>query len=80
MKQAGAPSYPVLTGRRDGFVSIAASVDLPSPSVSWESALAYFESKGLNELDMVTLLGACSFMSCLVFGIFLFCFASANVS
>ncbi|KAL5700170.1 peroxidase [Ranunculus cassubicifolius] len=54
---AGAPSYPVLTGRMDGFVSTAASVDLPSPSISWEASLAYFQSKGLNLLDMVTLLG-----------------------
>lgn len=56
-KQAGAPSYPVLTGRRDGFQSNGASVDLPSPSISWESALAYFQSKGLDVLDLVTLLG-----------------------
>ena len=56
-QQAGAPSYPVLTGRRDGFESKAASVDLPSPSISWEAALAYFESKGLDVLDLTTLLG-----------------------
>ncbi|CBI17684.3 hypothetical protein VitviT2T_007530 [Vitis vinifera] len=55
---AGAPSYPVLTGRKDGFESNAASVDLPSPSISWESALAYFKSKGLDVLDLGTLLGA----------------------
>ncbi|KAK9288888.1 hypothetical protein L1049_017355 [Liquidambar formosana] len=55
---AGAPSYPVFTGRKDGMVSSAASVDLPSPSISWESALAYFESKGLDVLDLGTLLGA----------------------
>ncbi|XWS09380.1 hypothetical protein CRYUN_Cryun40dG0080400 [Craigia yunnanensis] len=66
---AGAPSYPVFTGRRDGMTSTAASVDLPSPSISWEASLAYFRSKGLDVLDMVTLLGAhsmgrahCSFM------------------
>lgn len=55
--QAGAPSYPVLTGRNDGITSTAASVDLPSPSISWEAALAYFKSKGLDVLDMATLLG-----------------------
>ncbi|EOY04783.1 hypothetical protein QUC31_017088 [Theobroma cacao] len=55
---AGAPSYPVLTGRNDGITSTAASVDLPSPSISWEAALAYFKSKGLDVLDMATLLGA----------------------
>lgn len=55
--QAGAPSYPVLLGRRDGLSSDAAKVDLPSPSISWESALAYFKSKGLDVLDLATLLG-----------------------
>ncbi|KAF5183979.1 Peroxidase [Thalictrum thalictroides] len=55
---AGAPSYPVLTGRRDGLHSSAASVDLPSPSISFTDALDHFEKKGLNLLDMVTLLGA----------------------
>ncbi|KAI4324336.1 hypothetical protein L6164_023883 [Bauhinia variegata] len=58
LKLAGAPSYPVFTGRRDGFKSDAASVDLPSPSISWEDALAYFKSRGLDVLDMTTLLGA----------------------
>ncbi|GMI78680.1 hypothetical protein like AT5G24070 [Hibiscus trionum] len=55
---AGAPSYPVFTGRRDGLTSTKASVDLPSPSISWEASLAYFKSKGLDVLDMTTLLGA----------------------
>lgn len=55
--QSGAPSYPVLLGRRDGFESNAASVNLPSPSISWQSALAFFKSKGLDVQDMSTLLG-----------------------
>ncbi|GAV73532.1 peroxidase domain-containing protein [Cephalotus follicularis] len=55
---AGAPSYPVFTGRRDGFTSSAASVDIPSPSMSNEAALAYFKSRKLDLLDMTTLLGA----------------------
>ncbi|XP_057502714.1 probable peroxidase 26 [Actinidia eriantha] len=55
---AGAPSYPVYLGRKDGLESNAAWVDLPSPSISWESALKFFESKGLDILDMTTLLGA----------------------
>ncbi|KAL0642950.1 hypothetical protein Bca4012_041240 [Brassica carinata] len=55
---AGAPSYPVLTGRRDGGVLNADAVDLPSPSISVEESLAYFKSKGLDVLDMTTLLGA----------------------
>ncbi|CAI9275045.1 unnamed protein product [Lactuca saligna] len=54
---SGGPSYPVFLGRRDGLKSDAAWVDLPSPSISWESALAYFTSKGLNVQDMTTLLG-----------------------
>nr|ADX01227.1 putative peroxidase [Cinnamomum micranthum f. kanehirae] len=55
---AGAPAYPVFTGRRDGFKSSAKSVDLPSPDITVQKALAYFKSKGLDELDLVTLLGA----------------------
>lgn len=57
-KMAGAPGYPIFTGRKDGMKSDAASVDLPSPSISWQESLAYFKSKGLNVLDMTTLLGA----------------------
>ncbi|OVA11060.1 Plant peroxidase [Macleaya cordata] len=55
---AGAPSYPVRTGRKDGVVSNAAAVDLPSPSISLEASLSHFRSKGLDVLDMTTLLGA----------------------
>ncbi|KAG9444666.1 hypothetical protein H6P81_016006 [Aristolochia fimbriata] len=55
---AGAPAYPVLTGRRDGTTSSAKSVDLPPPSITWQQGLAYFQSKGLNVLDYVTLMGA----------------------
>ncbi|XP_054811981.1 probable peroxidase 26 [Prosopis cineraria] len=58
LKLAGAPAYPVFTGRRDTFKSDAASVDLPPPSISHQDALQYFKSKGLTELDMTTLLGA----------------------
>ncbi|CAN1833599.1 Probable peroxidase 26 [Linum perenne] len=56
--QAGWPSYPVFTGRRDGMSSAASSVDLPSPSITAKAALAYFNSRGLDVLDMATLLGA----------------------
>ncbi|CAK9149618.1 unnamed protein product [Ilex paraguariensis] len=55
---AGAPSYPVFLGRRDGLESKAEWVYYPSPSISWESALAFFRSKGLDVQDMATLLGA----------------------
>lgn len=55
---AGGPGYPIFSGRKDGLQSNAASVDLPSPSVSLQELLGYFQSKGLNELDATTLLGA----------------------
>ncbi|GFQ04384.1 probable peroxidase 61 [Phtheirospermum japonicum] len=55
---AGAPSYPVLLGRRDGVDSKAAWVDLPLPSISWEKGLAFFQSKGLDAQDYATLLGS----------------------
>ncbi|CAI0541092.1 unnamed protein product [Linum tenue] len=55
---AGGPSYPLFTGRRDGMTSRASTVDLPSASISSKAALAYFESKTLDVLDMATLLGA----------------------
>ncbi|KAJ0972266.1 hypothetical protein J5N97_020225 [Dioscorea zingiberensis] len=55
---AGAPKYPVFTGRRDGMKSNVSSVDLPPPSISWNKALAYFQLKGLDVLDLGTLLGA----------------------
>ncbi|CAK9171009.1 unnamed protein product [Ilex paraguariensis] len=43
---------------RDGLESKAEWVYYPSPSISWESALAFFRSKGLDVQDMATLLGA----------------------
>ncbi|KAI3459795.1 hypothetical protein Pfo_016458 [Paulownia fortunei] len=55
---AGAPSYPVFLGRRDGVESNAAWVDLPLPSISLEEGLAYFKSKGLDAQDYATLLGS----------------------
>ncbi|KAG4945158.1 putative peroxidase 26 [Glycine soja] len=58
VKLAGGPGYPVLTGRKDGMKSDAASVDLPSPSVLQQKVLEYFKSRNLNEVDMTTLLGA----------------------
>lgn len=62
--QAGAPSYPVLLGRRDGVDSNAAWVDYPSPSsISFESGVAYFNSKGLDQQDYVTLMGKNNFVS-----------------
>ncbi|KNA09097.1 hypothetical protein SOVF_156750 [Spinacia oleracea] len=58
MVTAGGPSYPILTGRRDGLFSKASSVDLPSPNISWEEAFEYFQARGLDIQDFTTLLGA----------------------
>ncbi|XP_022008813.1 probable peroxidase 26 [Helianthus annuus] len=45
--------------RKKRRTSIERSMDrIRLPSFSWESSLAYFESKGLDVQDMVTLLGA----------------------
>ncbi|KAL8170951.1 hypothetical protein V2J09_022755 [Rumex salicifolius] len=54
---AGGPSYIIRTGRRDGFSSKASTVDLPSPSISWQQSLDYFRSRDLDVEDMTTLLG-----------------------
>ncbi|XP_074363483.1 putative peroxidase 26, partial [Apium graveolens] len=49
--------HPVLLGRRDGFESNTTSVNLPPPSISWQAALAFFKSKGLDVQNISTLLG-----------------------
>ncbi|KAI5603060.1 hypothetical protein BDE02_01G194300 [Populus trichocarpa] len=49
--------YPVQTGRRDGRVSSAQNVKLPSPSTPIPQAIAAFNSKRLSTIDMVYLLG-----------------------
>ncbi|OAY38220.1 peroxidase 60 [Manihot esculenta] len=49
--------YNVQTGRRDGSVSSAQDVNLPSPSFNIPEAVAAFASKGLDVTDMVYLLG-----------------------
>ncbi|KAL3828577.1 hypothetical protein ACJIZ3_017379 [Penstemon smallii] len=48
--------YIVETGRRDGRVSLAKNVDLPSPSISVSNSIKAFSNKGLNLTDMVYLL------------------------
>ncbi|KAG6406107.1 hypothetical protein SASPL_133704 [Salvia splendens] len=58
IKKAGGPSYPVYLGRRDGMESKASWVDLPSPAFSINQGIAYFKSKGLDDMDYATLLGA----------------------
>ncbi|CAL4934465.1 unnamed protein product [Urochloa decumbens] len=55
---AGKVRYELPTGRRDGTVSSAAEVNLPSPSVSFADALAAFRSIGLGIVDLTTLLGS----------------------
>ncbi|MCL7032270.1 hypothetical protein MKW94_020813 [Papaver nudicaule] len=49
--------YEVETGRRDGFISQAADVDLPGPAISVSGAIQRFVNKGLTGTDMVVLLG-----------------------
>ncbi|KAL4611730.1 hypothetical protein ACB092_08G146400 [Castanea dentata] len=48
--------YDVQTGRRDGLVSLAQNVDLPSPRISVNDSIAAFARKGLSATDMVYLL------------------------
>ncbi|KAK4415375.1 Peroxidase 44 [Sesamum alatum] len=55
---AGGPKYAVPTGRRDGLVSDAADVNLPSPSLTVAEAFSFFQAKRMTLNDMVTLLGA----------------------
>ncbi|KAK6163574.1 hypothetical protein DH2020_000438 [Rehmannia glutinosa] len=53
----GGGRYIVQTGRRDGNVSLAKNVDLPSPSILVSDSIKAFAKKGLNATDMVYLLG-----------------------
>ncbi|KAK6119894.1 hypothetical protein DH2020_046368 [Rehmannia glutinosa] len=52
----GGGRYIVQTGRRDGTISLAKNVDLPSPSISVADSIKAFARKGLNATDMVYLL------------------------
>lgn len=56
---AGGAWYDVETGRRDGLVSLASDAQstLPPPTISILQAINLFAQKGLNLIDMVTLLG-----------------------
>nr|GLL43208.1 peroxidase 60-like [Ipomoea trifida] len=54
---SGGTPYMVQTGRRDGRVSLASNVDLPSPKISVVDSVTAFAKKGLNTVDMVYLLG-----------------------
>ncbi|XP_077221318.1 peroxidase 5-like [Tasmannia lanceolata] len=56
---AGLPRYPVLSGRRDGNVSLAYNtIKLPSPFASAEELTAVFAKKGITQEEMVVLSGA----------------------
>ncbi|KAI3887805.1 hypothetical protein MKW92_024585 [Papaver armeniacum] len=50
-------NYRVQTGRRDGFSGQARNVNLPGPSISVPSSIAFFGSKGFTVRDMVLLIG-----------------------
>ncbi|KAJ6764945.1 PEROXIDASE 25-RELATED [Salix koriyanagi] len=54
------PMWEVLTGRRDGKVSLASEVlaNIPSPFFNFSTLLKSFESKGLTVHDLVVLSGA----------------------
>ncbi|KAL6199526.1 hypothetical protein ACLB2K_029310 [Fragaria x ananassa] len=54
---SGGARYDVRTGRRDGNVSLATNVRLPSPSISVNQSVEVFRSKNLDATDMVYLLG-----------------------
>ncbi|XP_024525354.1 peroxidase 55-like isoform X1 [Selaginella moellendorffii] len=59
----GGPSYPVLKGRKDGFISEAARVqdNLPGSTLNLHQLLRNFKSKGLDMEDLVVLSGAHTF-------------------
>lgn len=55
----GGPSYQVQLGRRDGMVSQASMASiLPGPNVDISTAIDLFGRKGINALEMVSLMGA----------------------
>ncbi|KAJ4843569.1 hypothetical protein Tsubulata_040938 [Turnera subulata] len=58
--QAGGPFYPLQTGRRDSTDSFGAEAtkDLPSPHSDLDETLAIFSSRGFDERETVSLLGA----------------------
>lgn len=55
--QTGGPSWGVPTGRRDGRVSSASDVNLPSFTDSVDSQKLQFSQRGLTTKDLVTLSG-----------------------
>ncbi|PIN05905.1 Peroxidase [Handroanthus impetiginosus] len=57
---AGGPFYPLFTGRKDSMVSFQneATFELPSPQDDLSSLTESFASRGFDERETVTLLGA----------------------
>ncbi|XP_060205783.1 putative Peroxidase 48 [Lycium barbarum] len=57
---AGGPFYPLKTGRRDSVASFAevATFELPSPQDDLSKIIESFSSKGFDEREAVSLLGA----------------------
>ncbi|TYH69982.1 hypothetical protein ES332_D05G088200v1 [Gossypium tomentosum] len=66
---SGGGRYEVQTGRRDGSVSLASNVDLPSPRFSVSQSADAFAKKGIGLTDMVLLLGGhtIGFTNCSLF-------------
>ncbi|KAK6284545.1 hypothetical protein POUND7_003497 [Theobroma cacao] len=58
--ESGGPFYPLNTGRRDSTASFSDSAtnELPSPHADLSETLASFSSRGFDERETVTLLGA----------------------
>ncbi|KAJ8755869.1 hypothetical protein K2173_024414 [Erythroxylum novogranatense] len=58
--QAGGPFYPLFTGRKDATQSFRdmATYELPSPRADLSETLALFYSRGFDEREAVSLLGA----------------------
>ncbi|KAJ8569757.1 hypothetical protein K7X08_006334 [Anisodus acutangulus] len=57
---SGVPHYDVPGGRRDGMESLEANVlgNLPLPDLTVDMLIDLFKKKGLNEEDLVVLIGA----------------------
>lgn len=64
LMQSGGARYEIPTGRRDGIVSEASNVNLPTRSISVSNAIAAFANKGLNTTDVVLLLGTYLSLQC----------------
>ncbi|XP_021728240.1 peroxidase 57-like [Chenopodium quinoa] len=57
LRLGGGPNYPVQTGRRDGLVSRAQDVNLPSPFLTVSETISAFGDKNFTPEEMVILLG-----------------------